>query len=1004
MPRAETGQAEAIRRIAEAKRSKTTALDLSSIRLTAIPDSLAQLSQLQELDLSGNQITVIPNSLAQLSQLQTLLLHDNQITEIPDSLVQLSRLQKLHLSSNQITSIPHPLVGLSQLQLLNLHDNKIRIIPDFLAQLSQLEQLYLHNNQITAIPGSLAGLSRLQLLNLDGNKITTIPDSLGQLSRLQTLLLSVNQITAIPDSLGQLSRLQTLQLNGNKITTIPDSLAQLSQLQELEIYNNPLTYPPPEIVRQGTKAIFTYLRAQATESRPQWVSKLLIVGEGGVGKTSLLRALRGNPFNPQEETTHGITRTKLPLPHPEQKAVTMQLNAWDFGGQQIYHATHQFFLTARSLYLLVWNARLGFEQSKLDYWLDAIHARAPESPVLLVATAAFEGRPADLPLAELRAKYPQIVDSYSVSNRDGTNIQEVRAAIADASAKLPLMGERWPAPWLRTAEFLRSSHRDVLSASDFRGTMTKLGIDATQQKVLASWLHELGDILYFQDDLELKDLVILRPDWVTACVARVLDSAAVAQEKGVFTRECMDDLWSDLQADMREHFLRLMEKFDLSYRTLENREISIVVERLPWEPALFDDPWNRVASQNNCKQVSMKFVFGSTIPAGLPTWFLARSHRFTTHTHWRAGALFQDSPGQGHLALVRADSLDRTIHLTVRGPVPQNFFALMRDGLELTIARFPGLQVRRLVPCPGHDGTPCKHEFDYADLERAINRPKPVLEIQCPMAFESVSVPGLLFGIHWSSQGAVLDRIEELEASSKARHLETISEIAALRELAQREFLSAFRRDQESVDAQCPNVLVLVPAASSAQLLTLGGAHGKSLWAEWADALLGTQLDLQLCCQMPGAWHPSGAAYTIRDPAKWLVFVAPYLKRLVSLLKYAMPLAGPSLGIAAPAFHWTKETEEAFKQKIEFTKALVEKLPESGAERVPGFTERLSELPGSARAQGAELRTLRQMLDHLDPRQTWGNLSIVVTPEGHYLWLCPEHQSSTRNASSRGSS
>ena len=61
----------------------------------------------------------------------------------------------------------------------------------------------------------------------------------------------------------------------------------------------------------------------------------------------------------------------------------MRLSAWDFGGQQIYHATHQFFLTNRSLFLLLWSSRAGWEQGNLRYWLDIITARAPESPIVL---------------------------------------------------------------------------------------------------------------------------------------------------------------------------------------------------------------------------------------------------------------------------------------------------------------------------------------------------------------------------------------------------------------------------------------------------------------------------------------------------------------------------------------------------------------------------------------------------------------------------------------------
>jgi internalin A len=45
----------------------------------------------------------------------------------------------------------------------------------------------------------------------------------------------------------------------------------------------------------------------------------------------------------------------------------------------------------------------------------------------------------------------------------------------------------------------------------------------------------------------------------------------------------------------------------------------------------------------------------------------------------------------------------------------------------------------------------------------------------------------------------------------------------------------------------------------------------------------------------------------------------------------------------------------------------------------------------SNRNEGMELRALRQLLDKVDEKQEWGGLKKVLTPEGHYLWLCNEH-------------
>src|SRR5204863_2245324 len=98
---------------------------------------------------------------------------------------------------------------------------------------------------------------------------------------------------------------------------------------------------------------------------------------------------------------------RLLLPHPTEPGVEMQLNAWDFGGQDILHATHQFFLTPNSLYLLVWKTREGYEGSQMQYWLDTIQAKAPGASVIIVATHVDQW-PANLPKSELEKKYPNI--------------------------------------------------------------------------------------------------------------------------------------------------------------------------------------------------------------------------------------------------------------------------------------------------------------------------------------------------------------------------------------------------------------------------------------------------------------------------------------------------------------------------------------------------------------------------------------------------------------------
>ena len=115
-------------------------------------------------------------------------------------------------------------------------------------------------------------------------------------------------------------------------------------------------------------------------------AKMLILGEGGAGKTSLLRRLYqpDQPLPTESETTRGISiyRHEFKLKNGRR----FRLNVWDFGGQEIYHATHQFFLTHRSLYVLVDDTRKDYKSVSdegFKYWLELIDVFGGHSPTLI---------------------------------------------------------------------------------------------------------------------------------------------------------------------------------------------------------------------------------------------------------------------------------------------------------------------------------------------------------------------------------------------------------------------------------------------------------------------------------------------------------------------------------------------------------------------------------------------------------------------------------------------
>jgi hypothetical protein len=111
---------------------------------------------------------------------------------------------------------------------------------------------------------------------------------------------------------------------------------------------------------------------------------------------------------------------------------------------------------------------------------------------------------------------------------------------------------------------------------------------------------------------------------------------------------------------------------------------------------------------------------------------------------------------------------------------------------------------------------------------------------------------------------------------------------------------------------------------------------------------------------------------------------------MVSVLKYATPLIGPWLNIAS-----VEQYEHRFKGDIKLMEQLVKELPNIPNDKTLRDRSAIATFKDSylERIEGASLRTLRELLDEKDPQQEWGGLRRVLTPEGHYLWLCEHHAS-----------
>jgi internalin A len=419
--------------------------------------------------------------------------------------------------------------------------------------------------------------------------------------------------------------------------------------------------------------------------------KLILVGRGEVGKSSLALRLTQDIFDEKMDQTNGIQITKW---QPPKKATAIKFNIWDFGGQEIMHSTHKFFLTERSVYVLVLDGRADLAASDANYWLDMISVYSANSPVIVVLNK-FNLVPFQLNEASLKRNYPNIATFIKTDcKKPVLGFDDLKTQIFDIAASLPNVKDKFLPKWIQIKDALEQQNDSFVTLQKYRDICSSFGeTDEAYQDQLRGVFHALGVFVNFQDDARLSDHHVLNPHWLTGGIYKILLSEVLKSNNGELKFSDISQVLnsSDYPSNTHGFLTEIMRKFELCFSIGEDVYLFPLLLEIP-------EPENIAAFD---KGTALQLYWElKIVPPGFFPRFIVKSRDLSRdQPRWRSGVMLRFASARG---IVRVE--DKTITILVDGAVREDrvqLLDLVRSYLQEIASSIQNLEPLEKLKIPG---------------------------------------------------------------------------------------------------------------------------------------------------------------------------------------------------------------------------------------------------------------------------------------------------------------
>lgn len=266
--------------------------------------------------------------------------------------------------------------------------------------------------------------------------------------------------------------------------------------------------------------------------------RVLLLGPGGAGKSSLADRLQGKPVEHNKRLTVGVDYLNhqpqdlyKTFGYLQKGSKSLDLFLWDFGGQTIFHGLHSAFLHENCVYVLVVDSR--HEQAP-DEWLHQIRHLTGEQAKILLVTNWYEKCETRQNEARLLREFPDLLDKYSFfyfscHEPDALGLRNFVQTLEKACLDSQRMVLK---ETLDVHEALQKKYQDdvFLESTDLEKIIEQVTRRPESVETLSSKLEQLGFLVRVDSD---DQHYCLKPAWAVDNTYAVLYSPLLREAKGV---------------------------------------------------------------------------------------------------------------------------------------------------------------------------------------------------------------------------------------------------------------------------------------------------------------------------------------------------------------------------------------------------------------------------------------------------------------------------------------